>query len=72
MKFCKSDVGKWVLFMKSIDGTTVYLADRHKTKSQWWTTDVNKIMKFYKKSAAEYQRNRYHKVSLLPITSKMI
>ena len=36
-------------------GEKLALVDRNKTKNQWWTQDVNKIMIFNSKDAAETQ-----------------
>lgn len=37
---------------------TLFLADRTKTKSQWWCTDLSLAMAFIKRDAAEYSARR--------------
>ncbi|MDD4972498.1 MAG: hypothetical protein PHT07_23960 [Paludibacter sp.] len=37
---------------------TLFLVDRHKTKRQWWCTDLSLAMAFDKYSAAQYSADR--------------
>lgn len=44
-----------------------YLVDRNKTRSKWWTKDLNEAMCFHKQRAAYYQRQklRFGKIEVI-------
>ena len=62
--FDKSDVGKYVITQRSRRNRKVmpfmYLVDRTRIKSMWWSPDAALAMVFEKQSAAEYQARKYH------------
>lgn len=62
--FNKSDVGKYVITQRSRRNRKVmpfmYLVDRTRIKSMWWSPDAALAMVFEKQSAAEYQAKKYH------------
>ena len=61
--FSKSDIGKFVVIQNSRRKKnimpTMFLVDRHKTKSMWWSPSSFLAMVFEKESAAKYQAKRY-------------
>lgn len=48
----------WYVTQKGENRMVLFLIDRNKDKSRWWTTNLYMAMAFRKKSAAEYSANR--------------
>lgn len=61
--FSKSDIGKFVVIQNSRRKKNImpkmFLVDRHKIKSMWWSPSSFLAMVFEKESAAKYQAKRY-------------
>ena len=49
---------KYYVIIRGNNGMTLFLADRSKTKKQWWTYDLILAIAFYKESAAKIQVNK--------------
>lgn len=75
--FTKNDLGKFVITQiprKSSDFRNLYLVDRSKTKDFWWSPNTTFVMKFIKKSCAEFQakRYKYNNVKVIKITKELL
>ena len=75
--FAKKDVGKYVVAQipkyNKVFMQLMYLVDRSKTKSYWWSHDAYYAMVFEKKEAAEQQakKYRYGKIKVMKIKPYM-
>lgn len=58
--FSKKDIGKFVIIQNSRKNKDImFLVDRHKTKSMWWSPSSALAMMFEKESAAKLQAMKY-------------